>query len=69
MIYFIDHYQGHADGSDNCPLVNNPSQVDTDGDSVGDSCDNCISVMNTGQDDTNQNGYGDSCDPSNYKDR
>jgi len=30
---------GVADLADNCPLVANPSQVDTDGDSMGDACD------------------------------
>jgi hypothetical protein len=30
---------GIADGLDNCPLVANPTQTNTDGDSLGDACD------------------------------
>lgn len=30
---------GVADGADNCPLNNNPSQADEDNDGVGDACD------------------------------
>jgi hypothetical protein len=32
-------WDGALDGSDNCPDVANPSQADTDSDSVGDTCD------------------------------
>ena len=60
---------GRPDTIDNCPLISNPSQADTDVDNIGDPCDNCINVANNGQDDLDQNGYGDSCDPSQNKDR
>ena len=57
------HYLGILDGSDNCPLVNNPGQENVgDSDSVGDVCDNCVNVNNDLQEDIDQNGYGDDCD-------
>ena len=60
---------GVADGSDNCPLVANAGQEDSDGDNVGDACDNCPATPNAGQTDTNQNGVGDACDPATNKDK
>ena len=30
---------GHEDEIDNCPLVYNPDQVDTNGNGLGDACD------------------------------
>ncbi len=48
---------------DNCPLVYNPSQADTDGDLVGDLCDNCDAIGNTFQTDADGDGIGDPCDP------
>lgn len=54
--------QGIADGSDNCPLVANAGQENSDGDSWGDACDNCPNTDNENQADTNENKYGDACD-------
>jgi surface protein len=51
-----------ANCSDNCPLVSNPGQEDTDGDGVGNTCDNCPSVANPTQADTDGDGQADACD-------
>jgi len=51
---------------DNCPLVSNPDQFDTDPDGEdmrGDACDNCPFLPNLDQEDTDQDGLGDACDP------
>ncbi|NPV68374.1 MAG: hypothetical protein HPY64_14625, partial [Anaerolineae bacterium] len=66
---------GVPDASDNCPAVANPSQVNTDGDALGDACDpdddndgvldgvdNCPLVANPTQTDTDGDGIGDACD-------
>lgn len=51
---------------DNCPLVSNPDQADTDPDGpdqLGDACDNCPTVPNVNQEDHDKDGIGDACDP------
>lgn len=53
---------GIDDGSDNCPVLVNPSQVDDDGDSTGDPCDNCPGLANPGQADFDGDMEGDACD-------
>jgi hypothetical protein len=53
------------DPCDNCPLVPNTNQFDTDADGadgVGDVCDNCVSTANADQADTDGDGIGDACD-------
>ncbi|MGQ0795969.1 MAG: thrombospondin type 3 repeat-containing protein, partial [Nitrosopumilaceae archaeon] len=63
------------DDTDNCPLVDNPDQADTDGDGIGDACetdddddgtpdetDNCPLVVNADQADTDGDGIGDACE-------
>lgn len=47
---------------DNCRLVPNKDQQNSDSDSFGDACDNCPNVPNSEQRDTDSNGQGDACD-------
>jgi len=56
-----------SDVLDNCPLVYNLAQTDTDSDTLGDACDNCPTVSNYNQVDADGDGAGDLCDcaPSN----
>ena len=63
---------------DNCPVVSNPDQTDSNNNGIGDACevgggdtdgdgianvsDNCVSVPNLQQQDDNANGIGNSCE-------
>jgi len=47
---------------DNCDLVANPTQTNSDGDTLGDACDNCPLVTNETQTDTDLDADGDLCD-------
>jgi len=75
-----DH-DGIADEEDNCPLIANTDQLDTDSDGMGDVCDpdddndtiadeedNCPLIANTDQLDTDSDGMGDVCDPDDDND-
>ncbi|KZZ59634.1 thrombospondin type 3 repeat-containing protein, partial [Oleiphilus sp. HI0123] len=66
---------GSHDGDDNCPLIANEEQKDTDSDGLGNACDtdddgdtiaddvdNCPLDSNVGQADSDENGVGDACD-------
>ena len=53
---------GVGDACDNCPVVSNADQADSDGDGVGDACDNCPAVSNADQADSDGDGVGDACD-------
>ncbi|XP_049787190.1 cartilage oligomeric matrix protein [Schistocerca cancellata] len=56
---------GIPNSPDNCPLVSNPNQEDSEengGDKQGDACDNCPTIPNYDQEDVDKDGIGDACD-------
>ena len=57
-------FKGEIEGGldDNCPLISNPDQRDSDGDGLGDECDNCIYTKNPDQQDSDYDGVGNACD-------
>ena len=58
---------GLPDYLDNCQLIANVNQRDTDGDGIGNFCDpdlnSCMLIANLNQRDTNTDGFGNICDP------
>ena len=72
---------GVVDEKDNCPLVSNADQADSDGDGIGDVCendadgdgvaddeDNCPSTANPDQEDKDGDGIGDACEEDSDED-
>ncbi len=70
-----DDNDGVLDVDDNCPLIGNANQADSDGDGLGDACDpdddndgildtddNCPTTANADQADADGDGIGDVCD-------
>ena len=53
---------GLYDDVDNCPLIANLNQKDSELDGVGDACDNCLITANPDQEDIDENGVGDLCE-------
>jgi len=60
--YYDTDKDNVPDAADNCPLVFNRTQENSDGDEHGDACDNCIDTDNPDQLDSDGDGFGDACD-------
>lgn len=66
----VDDYDSKGNPLDNCRLVPNPKQEDTEKnpdstpnpDGVGDACDNCLKHYNPNQENVDGDKYGDVCD-------
>ncbi len=76
-----DDNDGILDVDDNCPLIGNANQLDTDGDNQGNACDadddndgvldindNCSLLANPDQLDDDNDGIGNACDTDNDND-
>ena len=57
---------GRRDLDDNCPLISNPDQLNSDRDPTGDACDNCPYLINYDQENSDTDIYGDACDNCPY---
>ncbi|KAL7978114.1 hypothetical protein Chor_005101 [Crotalus horridus] len=60
--YCLFERNGEVSCSDNCRLLPNKDQQNSDTDSFGDACDNCPNVPNPLQTDRDEDGVGDACD-------
>lgn len=74
---FVENEGCESQSADNCPWNENPAQVDSDRNGLGDACDisqdvdgdgvlnaadNCVWISNPMQDDADGDGLGDACD-------
>lgn len=55
-------FAGIPNENDNCPIISNINQTDSDQDGFGDECDNCPDIANPSQSDIDEDLIGDACD-------